>query len=201
MPISRLTISGDVGGIQVNSTLTRTAAGQIGHDLTLNAAKAGALTTRTNDTTGSLTLATGHGIETADVIDLYWDGGRRYGVSVGTVVGDVVPISGGAGDVLPAQDTAITAAECQIIDTDFDADLLAAIAALATARGHLSFYEAGEVLALSLDLAANALWHWLDGGTATNPLAGKTIDYVVATQAGATAAANLRLGILYDSAS
>ena len=39
MPTSRLTLNGDIGGISVNSTVTRTADGQIGHDVTLNPAK------------------------------------------------------------------------------------------------------------------------------------------------------------------
>ena len=201
MPTSRLTITGDVGGIPVSSTLTRTADSQIGHqpESGLSKAKAGTLSTRTDDTEGTLTLEADHGIETADTIDLYWDGGRRYGVTVGTVAGNNVPISGGAGDVLPTQDTAVTASEQLVIDTDFDGDLLAAIAVLCAARGHIAFYESGDVLALALDLSAATLWHWLDGGTAVNPLAGKTIDYVVATQAGSTAAATLKLGILYDS--
>lgn len=199
MPASRLTLSGDIGGISLSSTLTRTADGQIGHDVTLNAAKAGTLSTRTSDTVGTLTLEGGHGIQDGDTIDVYWDGGRRYDVTVGTVAGNDVPISGGAGDVLPAEDTAVTAAKQHVIDTDLDGDLLEAIGAIATARVHLGFYNTGASLALSLDLSATELWHWLNGGTASNPLAGESIDYVVATQAGSASTANLKLGILYDS--
>lgn len=199
MPTSRLTVSGDIGGMSMNSTLTRTADGQIGHDLTLDPAWTGTLSTRTSDTEGTLTLETGHGIQNGDTIDVYWDGGRRYDVVVGTVAGDDVPISGGEGDALPAQDTAVTAAKQQTIDTDFNGDLVAAIGALCGARAHLGFYDTGALLALSLDLVAAELWHWVSGGTAANPLAGKTVDYVVATQAGSGAEATLRLGILYDS--
>ncbi|MCK4341005.1 MAG: hypothetical protein KAY37_04700 [Phycisphaerae bacterium] len=85
MPTSRLTLSGDIGGISVNSTVTRTADGQIGHDVTLNPAKTGTLSTRTSDTEGTLTLESGHGIQDGDTIDVYWDGGRRYDVTVGVV--------------------------------------------------------------------------------------------------------------------
>jgi len=199
MPTSRLTLNGDIGGISVNSTLTRTADGQIGHDVTLNPAKTGTLSARTSDTEGTLTLESAHGLVDGDIIDVYWGGGRRYDVVVGTVAGDDVPISGGSGDALPAQGTAVTANKQQVIDTDFDGDLLEAIGALCTARAHLGFYDTGALLALSLDLGASELWHWLNGGTAANPLAGKSIDYVVATQAESTAEANLKLGILYDS--
>lgn len=197
MATNRLTITGDIGGAAMNSTITRTADGQINHDAAANLAKSGTLSTRTTDTTGMLTLATGHGIQTGDIIDVYWTGGRRYDVVVGTVVGDSVPISLGAGDVLPAQDDPVTAAKQQEIDTDFDGDKLVAIGSLLGQRGHLSFFN-GSTNELALDLVAGELWHWMNGGTATNPLAGKTITHIEFTQATATAA-TFKLGILYDS--
>ncbi|MCK4341023.1 MAG: hypothetical protein KAY37_04790 [Phycisphaerae bacterium] len=73
MPTSRLTLSGDIGGISVNSTVTRTADGQIGHDVTLNPAKTGTLSTRTSDTEGTLTLESGHGIQTGDMYTASWN--------------------------------------------------------------------------------------------------------------------------------
>jgi len=194
---SRLTINADIAGVVMNSSITRQAEGQIAHAPELAAAKAGTLSTRTSDTVGTLTLGAGHGIQTADKVDLYWTGGRRYHVVVGTVAGTSVPITAGAGDALPPVDTAITVQKQQIIDTDFDGDRLEAIAALCAQRGHVGFYDS-TTLELSLDLVAGELWHWLNGGAATNPLAGKTITHVVVTQA-ATAAASLKLGILYDS--
>jgi hypothetical protein len=80
----------------------------------LAVAKVGALTTRTDDNTGELTMASGHGISTGNRLDVYWtnaDGtqGRRYGMTVGTVASLAVPIDGGAGDNLPADETAVTA--------------------------------------------------------------------------------------------
>jgi hypothetical protein len=197
MPTSRITVTGDVGGVAVNSTITRSADGQIGHEVALAAAKSGTLSTRTSDTEGTLTLEAGHGVQTGDTVDVYWDGGRRYDVVVGTVSGNDVPISGGAGDVLPAQDDPVTAQVQQEIDTDFDGDLLVVIAALCGQRAHVGYFD-GATLELSLDLVAAELWHWVNGGTAANPLASKTITHVVVTQA-STSAATFRLGILYDS--
>ena len=199
MPTSRLTSACESGGLAMSSTLTSTADGQIGHELTLPAAKTGTLSTRTNDTTGTLTMEASHGIVTADIIDLYWDGGRRYNVVVGAVSGTSVPISGGAGDVLPAQDTAVTAQVQQVIDSDFDADLIVSIGALCPKQRHVCFSESGDVLALALDIGAAALWFWLNSGTATNPLEGKTIDDIRVTQASSAATADMKIGILYDS--
>jgi hypothetical protein len=65
--------------------------------------KTGELTTRTNDTVGTITLDPGHGLVTGRV-DLYWTiggvAGKRRGVA-GTVTGDSLAITGGLGDNLP----------------------------------------------------------------------------------------------------
>lgn len=71
--------------------------------------KAGTLTTRTSDSVGTLTMDSGHGITTGQGLDLYWDDGdgARIGMVVGTVSGDSVPVSGGAGFVLPSASTSV----------------------------------------------------------------------------------------------
>lgn len=65
------------------------------------AGKRGTLTTRSSDTAGELTMESGHGIATGNIIHVYWGDGKRIGVTAGTVSGNVVPISGGSGDDLP----------------------------------------------------------------------------------------------------
>lgn len=199
---AKINISGYIGGVTLNGTLNRSAVSQVGHSPALEAAQAGTLSTRTDEDEGILTLGADHGIQTADVIDLYWTvagvDGRRYNVVVGTVAGTNVPFSGGSGDDLPVQDTAITAQKQLVIDTDFDGDKLEAIGALCGKRGHVSFYESGAVLALAVDLAAGEPWYWLSDGPFANPLAGKVIDYAVVTQA-ATTATTFKLGVIYNS--
>ena len=74
----------------------------------LLALKPGTLTTRTDDTIGVLTMASGHGVQTGDTIDIRWVGGSRSGVVVGTVATNSVPISLGDGGVLPVVNTRIT---------------------------------------------------------------------------------------------
>ncbi len=198
MPTSNLTVSGDIGGVGVNSSFSRTATGQISHDVTLNPAKTGTLTTRTSDTAGIATLEAGHGIIVSDVVDVYWTGGRRYNVNVTAVNVNDVTFSGGTGDTLPAQSTALTMAKQQTIDTDFVGNLLVAIGALCAARAHVKFYES-LTLKLAVDVTANELWFWVNGGTAANPLAGANVTHIVASQAGAVAA-SLKVGALYNSA-
>lgn len=72
------------------------------------AAKAGTLTTRTDDDTGTFTMASGHGFSTADLISVFWTGGKRHAMTA-TVTGDSVVLDGGTGTVLPSAATAITA--------------------------------------------------------------------------------------------
>ena len=195
---SQFTIAGEIAGAPLNSTLSRSADGAIRHGpISLPAADAGTLSTRTTDTSGVATI-TGTALQIGDTIDIYWDGGRRYDVDVDNVVGDDVTFSGGAGDILPAESTALTAAEQVSIETDFDGARLVAIGALANVRGHLSFRE-GSATELSVDLTAKEAWFWVDQSTAANPLASTVVDTVKASQAGSSAAATLDMGVLYDS--
>jgi hypothetical protein len=193
---NRITITAELG-VVMSSTILRSADGQLAKHPALPAARAGTLSTRTSDTAGTLTLAAGHGVQTGAVLDVYWSGGRRYNVVAGVVVGNDVPISGGAGDSLPTVATSLTAAVQLEVDTDFEGDPLVAIGALCPQRAHVGFY-AGTTLALSLDLVAGELWHWIDGGTAPNPLAGQAITHVVVTQAGTTET-TFKLGVLHDA--
>jgi hypothetical protein len=82
--------------------------GVVSKDPELAAAKTGTLTTRTNGTTGTLTMTAGHGLSTGDKIDIYWSGGIAYNVTVGTVATNSVPIASANGDALPVVGTAVT---------------------------------------------------------------------------------------------
>src|SRR5687768_15260880 len=102
-----------LAGKTFSESRTITAANEIATEVKPAAAKTGSLTTRTSDTVGELTMTAGHLITTGARLDIYWTvagvNGARRGVVVGTVVVNAVPISGGAGDVLPAAATAVTA--------------------------------------------------------------------------------------------
>jgi len=85
------------------------------------AAQTGTLTTRTSDTAGIATLSTGHGIETGDVVDVYFAAGVRYGMTT-TVATNAVTLASGAGDVLPLQDAAVTVVVQTAVEVNFDGD-------------------------------------------------------------------------------
>lgn len=94
------------------STRTIVTDGRIIKDPSLPVAKSGTLTTRTNNTDGVITLSAGHGLVTGRM-DVFWVGGGRYGVT-GTVAGDTVTLTVGAGDNLPVVTTAIRVAVPQL---------------------------------------------------------------------------------------
>jgi hypothetical protein len=86
-------------------------------DPTLAAAKSGTLTTRTDANTGILTVASGHGFNTSDRIDLFFGGLYRYGMSVTGTTATTVSIDGGTGDDLPdLNTTGITCMKPQLED-------------------------------------------------------------------------------------
>jgi len=72
---------------------------------------AGTLTLRTSDYQGEIDLgAAGHGVGVSDIVDVAWEpGGARTRMVVAKVAGTKITVFAGEGDVLPDQDTAVTA--------------------------------------------------------------------------------------------
>jgi hypothetical protein len=69
----------------LDTVLSRTDETMSSSEVTLNAAVAGTLTTRTSDSVGIVTVAS-HSITTSDTVAVFWDGGYRYGVAVSATV-------------------------------------------------------------------------------------------------------------------
>lgn len=201
-----LSVSGS--GASIQSQVVRSGSASIGFTDTLAAAKTGSLTTRTDNTDGELTMTAGHGITTAAVIDLYWAGGNRYGVVVGTVATNAVPISGGAGDNLPAGSTAITAVVQSTANIYIDGDNTELLAielrtndrTLRTA-GHAAFYDADDALVAAVDLVANVPQVYDLASGITNPFTGDPITYAKISQAGSVTTETYQLQIIgvYDA--
>lgn len=192
------------GGITIQTLpVLRTNSGPIGLEDTLNAAKTGTLTTRTNDNTGTLTMAASHGITTGQIIDVYWSGGVRYGMTVGTVATNEVPIDGGSGDVLPADETAITASVQQSINLAIDGDETDILAVCVetidkTIRtaAHVQFRDAANDEIAEIDLVTNVPQVWDIAGGSANPFTGDPITNLKVTQANVTTTEIYTLKIL-----
>jgi len=207
------TISGSasVAGVNIPFSIERMGNGVWGLDPTsepaalLPAAVAGSLTLWTSNTVGSVTAA-GHGLTTADKANIFWGGatpGCRYGVTVGTVAGDVVPFTAGAGDNLPAEDTAVTIAEVVVIDcADLDGDKVQIFAVVCDKRAHIAFMDVDEAVVGTTtgqsDLSANEPWYWAKESGPANPLSGNPFTHIHAS-CGAAAVGNLRAGMIYST--
>jgi hypothetical protein len=177
-----------LGGVSINQQLKKTADHPNPYEeITLPAGNAGTLTTRTDDNTGVATLSTGHGIVSADKVDVYWTGGRRYGM-VATVDTNAVTVDGGAGDNLPAATTALVVTEQKQINTAIDGDALVLIGILAGQRCHLDLQDAAgaSVVTNGIDLVGDEPYAWHNTCGIANPFAGNPITKTMASNGTAT---------------
>jgi len=204
MPNANFSAVLTAGGLTIQApSVIRTASAAIGLEETLNSAKTGVLTTRSDDNTGTLTMTAGHGLTTGQIVDIYWTGGVQYGVTLGTVSTNSVPIDLGIGDDLPAQDTAVTVcvqtAINQLIDGD-EAEIIGVILEtidrnLRTAS-HVQFRDASNAEIAEIDLVANIPQIWDLAGGAANPFTGNIITNLRASQAGASSTETYTLKII-----
>ncbi len=146
----------------------------------LVAAQTGTLTTRTDDDTGVATLSTGHGIESADVVDVYFAEGVRYGMDA-TVATNAVTLDGGTGTAFPTQDDAVTVVLQLDWEIDFDGDDAQIIGVFyrnpsdTGALAHVDFQDIGNASINEVDLVHETA----NGGCdqITNISAGDTNPY------------------------
>lgn len=182
---------------------TVTADGMLSKIITAAAAKTGNLTTRTDDNTGTLTMDSGHGITTGARLDIYWDGGSRRGVTVGTVSGDSVPFDLGTGDNLPADESEITAAVPVEESFSIDGDEMTALLCYGDQICSVSLCGADDAedyglqIGNSTNTGRSHLWYADDPNAPTNPIAGDTVTKVFIS-CGATTAAEVRVEALFS---
>jgi len=204
MPTANYSQSISGGGVTIAKSVSRAGDHMNTYEITLPVAVAGSLTTRTDDNTGVVT-ASGHGLATSDVVDVYWSGGVRYGMDA-TVSGDEVTVDGGAGDVLPSAATAVTIVEQVIVNTQIDGDAIALLAILAeypdpssTGDAHVDFQDSGDATIEEIDLVANVPQaHDIYAG-ATNVFTGNPITHCHASNGSATEICTLKIISVEDS--
>jgi hypothetical protein len=130
------------GAVKVKKTIPAVPASQRDKELT----------TRTNESSGVITAGTGHTIaaNNADVVDVYWTGGRRFGMT--TEVNDLaITVNGGSGDNLPAlnTDTMSLMKQIEMPECYFDGDETKIFGAFyknpgsPTARAHVDLQDGG----------------------------------------------------------
>lgn len=192
-----LPVNAIIGGVQVQGVISESGGGQIGEEFTAPMAAAGALTTRTDSDTGVVTLSTGHGVQSADIVDVFWSGGRRHGMTA-TVNGNAVSLDGGAGDSLPAATTAVTVAQRVDASFSFEGDDAQFVLIASDKRASVVLKDANGTV-LAIDLLPGRAWPWATSFGSTNPLAGKSIVGAWIGCGDATAAAAVKVGVIHDN--
>jgi len=184
-----------------NDPLSLTADADAGYEITLPAAKAGTLSTRTGDGEGILTLTEGHGLSSGNVVDIHWSGGCRYNVTLDsddtTTVGfDDTPTA--SGDVLPAAETVIYVTTRTQINCAIDGDNVAMFGVNCDQNAHVLFEDADGDDIKAYRLTADNPETWNSSSGETNPLTGDPITVAYATNGSATAS-TLEILVLQDS--
>lgn len=165
---------------------------------TLSAAPTGTLSTRTSNTAGTLTMATGHGITTGARLDIYWSGGSCRGATVGTVATNSVPFTGATGTVLPAQDTAITAMVPDEEVFNVVGNNAVVVAAAGDAAFTVVFADGSNVEKHYVVKTAAGAGVWFSGDDATNPLSGDTVTKVFLSHGSSAGSVNVRATVLVN---
>lgn len=209
MPTLNYSVAVNGLGGNINKAIPRTADGGGIREITVPAGKPGQLTTRTDDETGTLTMESGHGISTSDVIDLYWEGGARFGITVGTVSSNSVPIgadNAGSGDNLPTNLTNIVACVPTAFNADIDGDSLKLIAVQPSytsptedAQSHVSFLDADddEIEAITMEANIPRVFD-IEGGDA-NGFSGDPITHGTVSNGSSTNEMTLKILWLQDA--
>jgi len=177
-----------------------TAEGSINRRPSRAAAKIGALTTRTSDTAGELTMNAGHGITTGVKLDIYWSvggvNGVRRNVTVGAVAVNQVPFTLGTGDILPADESPITAMIPVAMELRFDGDDLVAIAVASTVPAVVVLTGDDDVedhaIVLPYD---NMEYDWDKENGTVNPIAGDVITKAYITHGSSAGTKEIPIGI------
>jgi hypothetical protein len=207
MPNATYSVSLAAGGVSIQQSVARTGDHPQGYEVSLPVGKAGTLTTRTDNDTGVLTVASGHGITASDFVDVYWNGGVRYGMDVTATTATTISVDLGAGDNLPAQDTTIVVTKQVVINTHIDGDAIQVIGFCAecpnpasTAKAHIDMQDVGAVTIEEIDLSANVpVVYDVAGGAISNLFTGNPITVSKASNGSAVDALILKIVSLEDS--
>lgn len=189
----------NLGGLQLSEVQNLSADAGVPIEVSVPAAKAGSLSVRTDANTGTIVMSSGgHGITTGARVDVYWAGGQRRGVTVGTVSGTSVPIDLGAGDDLPSASTAVIVAVPEVVPVVVTGDDVVGLGMYSAARGQVVIAADDDTELHNKNFEAAGADGWYDGSGETNPLAGDDVAKVYLSHADTAAAKTMRVVLAYN---
>lgn len=191
-----------IAGVSFDESIQLESDAAVVHKVDVNIAHAGSLGTRTDNDDGIVIITdSGHGITTANTLDVYWDidgvSGHRRGVTVSAVVGQNVTITGGLGDNLPAQASAVVVCIPMELDLNVDGDNIVGLFLGANDEGQVVLMDDEDAEALFVVLGEGFVWDWVDGNGEANPVAGKTLTKAVVSHKNTTAVTEMRVAVPY----
>ncbi len=188
----------------INQSVVRSGDSKIELEVTLPVGTAGTLSTRTDDNTGVVTVSS-HSITISDTVDIYWSGGRRYGVDVTAQDATTISIDLGAGDNLPTATTAVVIVKQVPFNLALDGDnakIVGVSYEVADASGYgcrVTLFDSADDTITGLDLDANVPNVVDIEGGQTNPYTGDPITDGVASNGSSSTAATLKVQAIVDA--
>ena len=184
-----LTRSCTIGGVQVQQKKTITGQSALVKEVLVPPAMPGTLSAWTSGSAFSVTVASGvaNAAVTGSLVDIYWAGGQRRSCLVGTVVGQVIPVTVGQGTNMPdlpgtvVQICPTVNAVMQFVGKDMLAFALSAeeygtIDVLSSVPA--SELSTGTFAAGAAVLDSGVVYTWFTDDGTPNPLAGATVASV-----------------------
>jgi hypothetical protein len=196
--VAKATTSLTVAGLTISSSIEREQESSDRIALDVPAGLAGSLTTRTDDNTGVVTLASGHGILTDDVVSIFWAGGFASAATVSGSTATTVTFDVDSGDTLPIATTSVVVSKKATHELLLNGDSLDMFAIKNTQRCCIAFLDDESAAALTYEIAEREGRFWVSGMGFVNPLAGESIESVSISN-GSTTALTIDIGLLKSS--
>ena len=200
---SSYTTNYNVGSSSITGNRSIMADRVESYEFTLAAGQAGVM----DSTTGVDGLTTGHGLVTADIIDLHYDDPStgehkvRRGLVIDTDAANAITFDetpAGEGDSLPANDVnVVVAVQVTLTTMSVVGNNIKLIVVGATSKSVIDIRQNASTSKQVAVLPADDAWAYVKFGNNTNPFAGITITVIHCSNA-TTSEGRMTLAVNYD---
>lgn len=181
MPVSLLQFSATLDNLVYSQSFADTGNGSEKHDIVLPAGLAGSAAWGASSSV--ITLATGHGLTTANKVAVAWSTSSRIGMTISAYDATSITVtnSTGAGDSLPTSSTAAcvvgNAVDCPDISFDGDNASFLIVKSSAGTWCKVNFLKADSTTSILIKelTAANPGYYWSYLSGVTPPITGDPV--------------------------